>query len=68
MDKQENKLIDVEVLDMKYSVGNIIVLCCGRTVYITSVDANEMKYTVVDVEDNTKIFTVNESEVYFLLT
>jgi len=53
---------------MKYTVGNILLLNNGQTVYVFSVDEQAKKYQVVDTEDQDKLFTISEVEVNSKLT
>lgn len=53
---------------MKYSVGNIVCLNDGRTVYIFSVDEKEQKYCVSDTEKENDVFFISEGDIYMLLT
>lgn len=53
---------------MKYSVGNIVCLNDGRTVYIFSVDEKKQKYQVADTENDNDLFFVSEDDIYTFLT
>lgn len=53
---------------MKYSVGNIVCLNDGRTVYIFSVDEKERKYQVSDTEKDDDLFVVSEKDIFMFLT
>ena len=53
---------------MKYSVGNIVCLKDGRTVYVFSVDEKKHKYLVCDTEQENDMFFVSESDIYMFLT
>lgn len=53
---------------MKYTVGNIVCLNDGRTVYIFSVDEKHQKYQVCDTEKGDNLFFISKDDIYMLLT
>lgn len=53
---------------MKYSVGNIVCLNDGRTVYIFSVDEKEQKYLVSDTDKENDLFYISENDIFIFLT
>lgn len=53
---------------MKYKVGNIVLLCDGRTVYIHEIHAEDHEYLAIDCEKGNEVFTVGDSDISMLIT
>lgn len=56
-----------DIADMKYKVGDIVLLTDNHKVKIITINISDETYDAIDIEDNNKIYTIKETDICNLI-